>query len=37
LEEVSLAEAAEEDGWNIDDQMEISKFLRAKVVSLQYL
>jgi len=31
IEELSLAEAAEEDGLDLSDQMEISKFLKAKV------
>lgn len=30
IEELSLTEAAEEQGLDISDQMEISKFLRAK-------
>jgi double-strand break repair protein MRE11 len=31
IEELSLAEGAEEDGLDLSDQMEISKFLKAKV------
>jgi double-strand break repair protein MRE11 len=31
IEEVSLAEAGEEEGVDLSDQMEVSKFLKAKV------
>ena len=31
IEELSLAEIAEEDGLDLSDQMEISKFLKGKV------
>lgn len=31
IEQVTLSEAAEEGGFDISDQMEISKFLKAKV------
>ena len=31
IEELSLAEVAEDDGLDLSDQMEISKFLKGKV------
>ena len=33
IEEVVLNEVAEEEGLNLNDQMEITKYLKAKVVA----
>ena len=37
LEEIALTEVAEEGGFDIDDQMEITKYLKAKVDFLVFL
>jgi double-strand break repair protein MRE11 len=37
LEEISLAEVAEEEGFDTDDQMEIAKWLKAKVCIYGFL
>jgi len=36
LEEVVLSEVAEEEGFELEDQMEITKYLRSRVINIPF-